>query len=124
MVVTLGLAGVTVIWNNVLHEFFLILPFAVIALNTTDHCFKFLLGAAAVCERCHRSNREYCIEAFLECCNLHFDCFMECVMHDKVNIILCIFKNNVPLHSTLNKLNVIIARESEDKTIILNSASI
>jgi len=49
---------------------------------------------------------------------------MEGVMEDQVNVILSIFKLDIPLRAILYQLNVAKARKGEVKSIVFNLAAI
>ena len=67
-------------------------------------------------------NWEDGIEALLECLNLHLDCFVECIMQHKVDVLLAVFNCHFRILTLVYELNV-IAWQRKVNEEVFNSVS-
>jgi len=77
-----------------------------------------------VSKRGQRGNREDGIETLFEGLHLQLNSLVESEMEYHVDIVLCVFKNDVSVLASLNELDLIIARQSEGERVVFNSAAI
>ena len=67
-------------------------------------------------------NWEDGIEALLECLNLHLDCFMECKMQHKDDVLLAVFNCHICIITLVYELNV-VAWQRKTEAEVFNSVS-
>lgn len=67
-------------------------------------------------------NWEDGIEALLECLDLHLDGFMECVMQNKVDILLAVFDCHFRVQALVYELNI-VAWQRKVELVVFDSVS-
>jgi len=60
-----------------LHQFLMVKPLGIAALDATNHSFKLSFLTAWVCKGCKWRNREYRVETLFECLYLQLNGLME-----------------------------------------------